>query len=77
MENKKSKIAAVFQGEHGSLGYKKGRMYHLELTTKPVVKNNSLGIVFCIKRCDSQLSVCEYSSIHTFLDNWSVMYKFK
>ena len=52
-------ISAVFIGTNGSLGYIEGKRYELFLTSKDV-----------IKRQDGS-GVCEYSSILTFIQNWT------
>lgn len=73
---KTSKIAAVFQGSDGSLGYRRGTLYHLNLQQEVKVHGYSINTIFSISRKDGK-GYCEYGSIHSFLDNWSVMHKYK
>lgn len=74
---KSSKIAAVFQGSDGSLGYRRGTLYHLNLQQEVNLKGNKINTVFSISRVDTGKGICNYDSIHSFLDNWSVMHKYK
>lgn len=76
---KTSKIAAVFQGSNGSLGYKTGTLYHLTLTQEIKVQGYSIITIFSIKRDDRKdgKGYCQYASIHALLDNWSIMHKYK
>lgn len=58
------KIKAKFIGEDGSLGYKYGKIYKLNIngfystTTIRILRDDNQG-------------VCEYSSFEKFLENWT------
>lgn len=60
-------IVAVFIGENGSLGYQKGFSYRLTL--------NSDDAKLIIKRMSDGYGDCEYTNIHTFLENWANIVK--
>lgn len=56
-------IEAIFIGKDGSLGYQKHKEYALVLTNTP--KRNIV-----VQRMDRS-GTCEYSSVLSFLKNWS------
>ena len=59
----KTIIVATFIGQNNSLGYKNGHPYFLEIYQE----NHNTTIT--IQRMNSQ-SICQYSSLLTFLENW-------
>ena len=55
------KITAIFQGQDGSLGFRKGQKYEI------IVKHQGFEFIMVES---GQLS-CEYQSMISFLDNWN------
>ncbi len=62
-----TKIYAKFIGEDGSLGYKNGREYILEVEATSGFKT---GHTIEISREDGG-GFCPYKNIETFLENWT------
>lgn len=56
-------IRAIFNGEDGSMGYKKGELYFLEL----MERDGKYAVE--IKRLDGT-GYCPYSTYYSFLVNW-------
>ena len=73
-------IKAKFIGANGSLGYIHGKQYHLTIKeNKPGVLdalayNLFLEGTISIKRLEGG-GVCPYTSLETFLDNWTNIQK--
>ena len=61
MKNKK--ITATFKGQDGSLGYKTGKEYKLDIS-------HQHGENISISDESDSAENCEYSSVITFLNNW-------
>lgn len=66
-----AKVYAKFDGRNKSLGYQKGKKYHLNFV---VLENGQIEISvenFDPKRSEEE--PCVYSTLHSFLANWKVL----
>ncbi len=62
-------VSAIFTGEDGSLGYKRGDRYDLRIVALPHPWLNYRGSQIQVMRLD-MTGVCPYRNIVTFLQNW-------
>lgn len=67
MADKVFLIKATFIGQDGSMGFKKDTEY--VLTLKYAYPATQTGII--IQQYNSGFLWCEYSSIFTFMENWT------
>lgn len=69
------KIKAKFIGENGSLGYKRGKEYYLSLSSyRYGLFGYREGIqieLFYYKEMLNGVGICPYSSLESFLSNWT------
>ena len=71
MAEKRVQIRATYQGKDGDLGYVSGRMYTLQIVTRPSHIFEDKRLVIHAERTDGTGGV-EYEHFETgFLDNWT------
>lgn len=65
-----TKVYARFIGKHKSLGYQKGKRYHLNMV---ILSTGELEVSPEGNQPNSNEQVCVYSNLHTMLNNWQVL----
>lgn len=64
------KVYARFQGKHGSLGYSRGKRYHLNFL---ILSTKQIEIAPQDWHPNAKEQVCVYSNLKTFTDNWKIL----
>lgn len=65
-----TKVYAKFIGANKSLGYLKGKKYHLNMM---IIDKGELEVAPVGNTSESIEDVCVYASLHSFLSNWKVL----
>lgn len=65
-----TKIYAKFTGTNKSMGYQKGKKYHLNMI---ILKTGQLEICVSDYGPQTQEQPCVYANLHSLLSNWQIL----